>query len=160
MALANTVKFGDGLEVTDEGGGVIRVDATGGGGGVGTQLDYVLRETTLTPSATSAASAEDWIVGNPITLDGSTLVKVEVFCPCVQAGGSLMVHLWGSTGGGTDLGLIAEVDVAGTPLYGVVYLAPSGTVTFKAKVWVAGSGGTLNGPVGTTIYPFLRVTTA
>lgn len=30
MTIATTIKFGDGLDVTDEGGGTIRVDGTGG----------------------------------------------------------------------------------------------------------------------------------
>jgi hypothetical protein len=33
MATTNHIKFGDGLGVTDEGGGVIRVDGVGATGG-------------------------------------------------------------------------------------------------------------------------------
>lgn len=52
MATTSKIQYGDNLKVTDQGGGVIRVDATGVLGSPGTGSDAAFTFTQGSPSAT------------------------------------------------------------------------------------------------------------
>ena len=98
------------------------VGITGGGGG-GTELDYVPQATDLTVTATSAATAQTFLIGNAITYDGATRVKLEFWSPNVSnvAGNVIILELFD---GVTDLGRLGQ-SAGNAPYYGVVFLTPS-----------------------------------
>lgn len=93
-SVTNHIKFGDGLAVTDEGGGVIRVDGSGGGGGVGVSWLDVGSSDGLTLNHEIGFYEVGPNVGNP------------------TSGKKLMKWTFAGTGGGVDL---LDTTVIGTP---------------------------------------------
>lgn len=104
-------------------------------------FDRATRSTDLAPSATTAATAQDYIVGNAITYDGTTDVVIECFIPFTNAADSaheLTLNLWD---GGTDLGSIGKFDYSG-PCYVAAPVTPSAAIhTYKIKAWRSGGTG-------------------
>lgn len=135
-----------------------------------TELDYVEITAPVVISATTDATANTVITGNPIVLNGSTRIIVEFGAEQVATGGTtssaVIVTLWDST---TDLGHFHEV---GTPANGVVsvsalvrrFLTPSaGTHTYVIKAFRNVADGTIyagTGGVGNDQPAYLRVTLA
>lgn len=153
-------------QVTVSAGGLVtaagNVPITGGGGGGGATLDLVTRSTALAVTATTAPTANTFIDGNAVTYDGSTLVKVELFCPYAAADNFMQVTLWD---GATDLGAIAQTnDVSGSPIYCALFLTPSaGVHTFHVKAYRGTTFGDLQpgaGGSGVRVAAFYSVTTA
>lgn len=127
------------------------------------ELDYVERTTNLAVAATSEATPDDVIVGNTITLDGSTRLRIEFWASAADsaAGQAVLCNLWDGT---TDIGRIAQVSGAAAAMKGEAYVTPSaGTHTFKVRAWKTGGGATVYGGTGaaSTYRPsFLRITRA
>lgn len=123
-----------------------------------TQLDYAEPAAgTLTITATTAATANTWIVGNPITLDGSTRIMVECFIALATSNHDAVAELYLD---GADVSRICQigVDFGGATfvshsLYGVAQVTPAaGTHTLEVRAWKdAGSTGTFTNP---TPFPF------
>lgn len=125
------------------------------------ELDYVERTTNLSVSATTAAGANDFIVGNAITLDGVTRIRIEFYVTIAEASQFIQCSLWD---GSTDLGIISDASSGGidVPHFCVRYLTPAaGTHTFKIKAFRGTGTATLYaspGGVGNDYVPaFLRV---
>src|SRR5262245_42893127 len=140
MATTTHIKFGDGLDVTDEGAGVIRVD-TGGGGGVGgsgiqfdtdPQTGGFLKVTATDASATAILLESRGNSGDIQLING-----------CGQAGnpdirlqaGADIIHdaqkdVWLDAGGGTRQGSVFIHGNGFGPTSGSVDIA-SGQITLQ-----------------------------
>lgn len=123
----------------------------------------------VTINTVAEASATTLVTADTIFFDGSTLVKIEFFCPGIAMGGTDATHginLWDTT----DLGRIYDGTVvasAGNQPVGTLttYLTPTtGPHTFSIRVWqsaatnfvvMAGAGG-----AGVKKPMFIRVTRA
>ncbi len=137
----------------------------------GFKLDYVEITSSVTVTATAAASATTVIDGNAISLDGSTLVKVEFHTELAEynvAGNELIVVLYD---GSTQLGYMCEVEIPtsafmGCALKGERYLTPSnGSHTFHIKAFKTSGSGTAtiyaaSGGAGARLPAWYRVTVA
>jgi hypothetical protein len=121
--------------------------ASGGGGGGITEHDYVERTTNLTVTPTTDATAAAFITGNSVAYDGSTLVKVEFYCPAFEATASLLANLYE---GSTDLGRIARVGGAvAISVYGVRYLTPAAaSIVYSVRCWKTTGTSTAYGAAG------------
>lgn len=143
-----------------DGTGAYSVPAGGGGGGI-TTYDYVTSSTVLNVSATSDATAETFINGNSVSYDGSTLIRVEFFCPVVASSQVIVSNLYD---GSTDLGRVSQCNGITAYLYGSQFLTPSaGAHTFSWRVWRGTGTGSLNpgaGGAGTTMRAWMRITKA
>jgi hypothetical protein len=132
--------------------------ASGGVFPPGTTLDYVEAPAgTLNITATSAATADSWIVGNPITLDGATRIQIEVWIALATTDHDVVAELYMD---GTDVSRLCQTGAtpAGTvfvsmSLYGTAHLTPAaGTHTFEVRAWKdAGSTSSFLSP---TPFPF------
>lgn len=134
----------------------------------GQELDYVERTSDLTVTATAAASAQAWIDGNAILLDGNLRIKIECWASLasISTGQVIVFELYD---GGTDLGVIGQIgDTSNAALQATVkgerFLTPSAAShTFHVKAWKTGgtaviSGGSGGG--GLHLPAFYRVTVA
>lgn len=130
----------------------------GSGSGSGTELDYVESTAATTITATTDATAQAFVTGNSITLDGSTSVVVTLFAYAIDtpniASGALTVVLYD---GATDLGQIAlfrttaAADTLRMPLYAVRKLTnPSaGAHQYIGKAFISAAGtGVVRGGAG------------
>lgn len=130
------------------------VTITGGGGG-GTELDYVELTSNVTVSSTAdgASGGTAIIDGNAVSYDGSTRIMVEFgFAVTVPNGAELVVNLYDGT---TDLGRMAFFSNQGSTsadstLYARRFLTPSNAShTYHIRGWrvtsnctvLAGAGG-------------------
>lgn len=138
------------------------------GGGGTTEYDYVQRTTDLTLGAEA-----DWIVGNSVTYDGATRVKIEVFCAVLDCSGSssTMGGLIRLYDGVTQLNRWPDIrgtDTFDEPVYGAVFLTPSaGAHTYKVTAEQVGGVGTqvlhagaVGGGSATYVPAWLRITGA
>ncbi len=156
---AVTISQGTGITLTPSGND-IAIAATGAsGGGV---LDAVTRNTDLVVTSTTAATAQDWIVGNSVAYDGSTRIHIEGFCPFTNAtaANEIAINLWDGT---TDLGKIGNFD-SPTQVTVLAILTPSNAShTYKLKAWKgSGSGKQLSAGAssasGVLLDAWLRIT--
>lgn len=132
----------------------------------GSQLDYVEYVGDRSITATSAATANDVVVGNAVAYDGVTKVYIEFFARFAAPGSTtayLIVNLWD---GNTDLGRIDQMQVNaianGGPLYGAVQFTPSaGSHTYKVKAWMsaAATGNIYGNATDPGVPIFMRITT-
>lgn len=123
-----------------------------------TELDYAEPPAgTLTITATSAATAQQWIVGNQITLDGSTRIQIEVWIALAGTDHDCVAELYDN---GADVSRIAQVSVtpagaltSSLTLYGIALITPTaGAHTYEIRAWKsAGSTSTFLNP---TPFPF------
>jgi hypothetical protein len=138
-------------------GKIIPTPVTDGG-----QIDYVERTTDLT-----AGGETDWIVGNPVTYDGATRIRIEMFASAVDldSTGGVVFRLYD---GVTVINRLA--DVRGSAFgqdaiaYGSCFLTPSaGSHTYKITATLAGTGtqvvhaGAAGGGAGTYVPAFMRI---
>lgn len=144
----------------------VNVTITGGGGGT-TEYDYVAITSNVTVSSSTESSPNDVIVGNSVSYNGSTRVKIEgwLYDVAPSGGGNtyVVVNLWD---GSTNLGRIGLVnDVQGT-LKMETFLTPSNAAhTYKLRAWNIGGSGTIGVQATTPTFAinpggFLRITGA
>lgn len=150
---ATKIIFGDGLDVTDQGSGVIRVDGAGTIDLKNSELDYVPFTGVVGPiAATTEAAAGSVVTGNPIVCDGSRL-KIEFFCPNWINGSSSNQPTFVFYRDSTPIGQ-AKPNATGSSIVNILplitYDVPSpGTHTYSVKAFVAGGTGvTLTGGAG------------
>lgn len=133
-----------------------------------TQYDYVQVTSNLTITATSTASANTFITGNPVAFDGSTRIIVECWVGLGQITSThfLFLNLWDNS---TDLGYFTNLSSSsGTlttgPLYGKRFLTPSnGVHTYTIRASKSAGTATLyanTGIVDTTAPAWYRITKA
>lgn len=135
----------------------------------GLQLDYVEVTSNLTVSATADASADDFIVGNALTFDGATKIRIEVYSPFIQTS-TTVIGLLNLFDGSTDLGRIVNSAPATSSgncsmnIIGARLLTPTaGLHTYKIKAWKTGGTvliGAGTGGVATYLPAYYRVTIA
>lgn len=134
----------------------------------GYEYDYVQITANVTPTATTSATANSIIDGNSVTYDGSTRIKIEVFCPAYGDSGASFNGIINLYDGITELGVLAQLDsVSGgfiSPIYGCRFLTPSsGAHTYHIKGW-KGSGAPVfranNGAAGNYMPAWYRITKA
>jgi len=130
----------------------------------GTELDYKQITADVSITGTSEATAQNVIVGNAVTYDG-TRVKVEAWIPLtVPGGGSFYGLLYRDA---TLIGQFVMGDAAATArsmAYGVGFDTPSaGSHTYSMKAWTASGTSVVRLTPGTNANfapAFLRVTKA
>lgn len=147
------------LRNSDDGGGIARVTSTDGtvtvtnpsgpvvdlsAGPVapGLRIDYAEPPAgTLAITATTAATAQQWIVGNPITYNGATTVKIEVWIALASTDHDVVAELYLD---GADVSRIAQLGNPIAPgagsvsvsLYGVAHITPTAAAhTFEIRAW-------------------------
>jgi hypothetical protein len=147
-----------------------KIDAVDLAGGLTvSELDYATRTSSLSITATSAATAQSVVAGAGFTASGTTEVWIEFGFPSLSiaanaAGNSVVFHLW-LDGADTTMqfmqlasgGNISPI-VAG---YNKVKLTPAaGTRTYEIKAYRGTANCTLN--LNATTYPpaFLRIVAA
>lgn len=130
----------------------------------GAVLDLVERSTDLVITATSAASAQAYITGNPIIFNGNTRVCIDVQIPVANADGSneLLLNLWEDS---TDLGRLANIDTTGCVTGAMIRTPAAGSHTYTVKGWKgSGSGKQFSAGASSASGPmtnaFYRVTVA
>jgi hypothetical protein len=149
--------YGDGTnvaQVTVDGAGLVtaaaNVPITGGGGGGGV-LDYVPRNTDLTVTGSTAATATTLITGNAVTYDGATRIRIECGTPEVAiltAASEVFLVLWEGATNLCGLGSLGQAVTTTISCYGTVVFTPTaGVHTYTIKAWktVAGSSVTIRG---------------
>ena len=136
----------------------------------GFELDYAQITSSVSITATSAATATTCITGSAVTYDGSTRICIEVYCPAVQtgatSGSTVNVVIYDGSG---EVGIIGEV-ARGTgssdncTLCARIYLTPSAAAhTYSARAYRGTSNGTFQagaGGAGTYLPAYLRITKA
>lgn len=135
----------------------------------GDKLSYVERTSNLTVTATVEASAETFIAGTEIIVDGATELCIEIYCAYgeITASQALVVSLWEDS---TDKGRIANITPnagtgnQGSPILVRRFLTPSsGKHTYTAKAWKTGGTATLyasTGVSGGAVPAYIRITRA
>jgi hypothetical protein len=154
MPTTTHIKFGDGLDVIDEGAGVIRVDAGGGGGGGGGGIQFetypqegawmYVESTGAGTAPPDPADAGIGLVasgGGPIVLESTGGGGVQIIgewtgSTPVYAGGG--VSLYGGMNGG--LNLLSEADVAMSADDTVVISAEGGSTAYGIRISADGTG--------------------
>jgi hypothetical protein len=115
---------------------------------ISNELDYVevTAPVTILP-ANTFSNQVNIVSSHPLSFDGSTRIRVEVFTPTFDNDHSnnFILELWDNT---TDLGRLGQLNTdptpndIGVPLYLVRYLTPTtGTHTFSMKGWTATAAG-------------------
>src|SRR5947209_13886410 len=87
-------------QVTVSAAGLITAASNVGisGGGGGTQFDYVEITANVTVSSSNPAAPDDVIVGNAVTYDGATRIKIEFYAPVVEVNhNSMAIDVWDGT---------------------------------------------------------------
>jgi hypothetical protein len=137
----------------------------------GFELDYVQITSPVTISATTAATANTCITGNPVTYDGSTRICIEAFAPYVVTGvttlSTIEIVLYdGSTELGS-LGWHGRADGTRTHISTHLsrrFLTPSAAShTYSIRAWRSASNGTFHAGAGGTsaFFPaYIRITKA
>lgn len=135
----------------------------------GHEFDYVAITSSVNCTATDEGTANTFVTGSSITLDGSTSVMVEFFAPQIRtpaADSGFYLVLFDAA---TVIGLIAEVKNAGTAVaigapatYTVRIATPSaGSHQYIVKGYVNGGTGIVGastGGSGHLVAAFIRVT--
>lgn len=134
----------------------------------GHEFSYAEITSSVTVSATAAASANDVVTTSAVSYDGSTAVMIEFFAPfgeCGSGAGTFLIcNLFD---GSTDLGRIATVrNVAAqllqVPIIGKRRLTPSNAShTYNIKAWRVSANGSIGAAAGgtdTTLPAYIRVT--
>jgi hypothetical protein len=148
------------------------IDHTGitGVGGVASELVYTQITGNVTVTGTNEAGATTVITSGAITVDGSTNVMVEFFCPRVSidiasAGQGVVFDLYDDS---TIVGRIAVVILGADGEHPVVGRArvtnPANGSVFVVKAWKTTSNGVTatvgSGGTGAQVPGFIRVTRA
>jgi hypothetical protein len=133
---------------------------------VSSELDYVERTTQLSVTATSAATAEAWITGNSIYVDGATKIKIEAWAYFldITVSNQVLLELYDFD---TDLGRLglwssnSGTLSAGTPYASRVFTPTAGNHKYSIRAWK--TGGTANfyaaaGGANTGLPAWYRVT--
>ena len=170
----DTIVF-DGATVTDDTGGQVTVEITGGGSsGPNLELDYVQITSDVTVSGTAETSAGSTLVvtGSAVTYDGATTVILEFFAPGwepgLTSGNDVRLGLYE---GSTFLGRLALTQMAVTggnadnkPLRALYRFTPSaGSHTYAIRASRTSANGIIRaGAGGATNYvpAFIRITRA
>lgn len=142
-----------------------------GGAAAGAVLDYAQVTAGLTVTATTDATADTFITGNPVAYDGATVILVQFYTSLAQiaiaTAQNIVMNLYD---GATDLGRIGNIqtvgnaNAAGGTVYGARRLTPSAaTHTYSIRSWKTTGGATaslaaLAGGVATTMPAFLLIT--
>lgn len=124
----------------------------------GAELDYVENSSgviNVTTHTNGDNNGQAWIQGNPVILDGSTRICIEVFCAAVEPDfhQSILFDIYEQLpGSNKDLGMLIDCGTGGQSgdvtrscftAYGKRYLTPSaGTHTYQIRLW--STGGSLN----------------
>src|SRR5262245_8086118 len=137
----NHIQFGDGLTVTDEGGGVIRVD---GGGGAGGGIDFDTSPQTgdwlYVETTDSTGSPNGWgIELNDQSSDG-IWIHADTYNLLLGAGHNATL----GAGGTASVNGNAGVTLTGAPLH--ISLSADNKID-----WIIGTGLTLNANVDMSI---------
>jgi hypothetical protein len=145
----------------------IKWAAAAAGGGV-TELSYVEFTSSVSISATAEGSANTVVTAASLTVDGSTLICVEFYCPNVvlapAASAQLIVVLYqGSSSIGRLAQLITEGSASGGPsVFARRYFTPSaGTYTWSVRAWEFNGTATVSAGAGGSGNPFpgyIRIT--
>lgn len=161
----------DGLFYSKDDAGVETVVTGGAGAGaVPTELDYTEFTATVTPTATTEATANTVVTAGAETLDGSTKILIEFFCPNARAdvgaaGRDMKFWLYD---GASSIGQIALVSSASTtgnraPIRVARRLTPSAAShTYSIRASVSAGTGQVNagaGGAGNEVPGFIRITT-
>ncbi len=129
-------------------------------GGI-TTYDYVESSSTLNVSGTTAAGADTFITGNAVTYDGSTLIRLEFFCPVVSSVQFIAVNFWD---GSTDLGQSGQANGITAYLYACAFVTPTAAShTYTVRAWRGTTSASLNpgaGGPGVTRPAWFRITQA
>lgn len=157
----------------DAAGAITDFPSSGSGAGTpGYEYDYVERTSNLTVTATSDAAAQDLIVGNAVTYDGSTRVKIEAFvvAASITPNQNVVLNLYD---GSTDLGRLCNIGPpTGTGASGSMvmmmkgerFLTPSaGAHTYKVRAWKTGGTAVVaadTGGAGLYLPAWYRITKA
>lgn len=137
-----------------------------GGGGSGSELDYVQTTSSLTVTATTDATAQAFATGNSVAYDGSTAVLIECYVPFASATVAIVFNLYD---GSTDLGRLGQLNsptTAGTnlPMLLARRLTPSNAShTYSVRAWKTSGTASANcgaGGTATTLPGFIRITKA
>jgi hypothetical protein len=108
----------------------------------GAVLDYAEPPAgTLNITATTAATAQSWIVGNPVTLDGVTRVRIECFIALATTNHDVVAELYDN---GADVSRLIQIGY--TPVgalnalaistFGAAHIIPSaGSHQFEIRAW-------------------------
>lgn len=156
-----TAETDDTLVLAPDGAGGVEFRAETGGGGPGTQMDYVQRTSNASITATSAGTADTILTGNAVAYDGSTIVLIEFSSVFVQAGSGNDLTI-GIFEGSTEIGRVSYQNVVGfVPVRGALRLTPSNaTHTYLVKGWVSGGTATVGaGAGGAAAAPaYIRIT--
>lgn len=127
----------------------------------GYEFDYVQITAGVNVTA-NTVTGTDIVVGNAVTYDGSTRVKVEFFAYRIQKGTTFTIC--NLKDGTTDIGRITYSITDSGVGYGVRYLTPSAAAhTYKITGFVdAGTGVVYAGAAGSADYmpAFIRITKA
>jgi len=154
---------------TDVEAALAELAASGGGGGPGTELDYVEITSSVNASATTEATANTVVTGSAVTYDGSTAVIIEFFSATVSSavvtGAAVQVWLYDGSGSIGEIAFVSQSATNGA-VYGAVLarrrLTPSAaahTYSIRASningtgVVGAGTGGS-----GTISPAYIRIT--
>lgn len=144
----------------------------GGSSGAATELDYVEITAPVNITATTAATAQAWVTGNAITLDGATNVLVWLYACTVDtpnaANEQLLVVLYD---GATQIAEVAiykttaAADTLRSPLLVVRKIAApaAGAHQYIGKAFVGSGTGVIRAGAGgaaTQAPGFIRVTRA
>jgi hypothetical protein len=141
-------------------------------GSPGAQLDYVQSTTDLTVTASTAATSQVFIQGNPIAFDGATRIRIEYFVAAayLDPGGDQPYSLVGELFDGlTDIGTITQNNNHSdlptvNPQYGTYVTTPSaGTHTYAITYWLSPSATILaqllcHGGAGAYLPAYYRIT--
>jgi hypothetical protein len=173
LAGAVTLSEGDGVTLTQVGQD-IEVAASGGP----LILSYVEQTTSDTSVvATSAATAELFVTAASVTVDGSTRIEVEFFCPQVCTPGGANARFtalelyWAFNGGAAAARGIFGLSYNDTSASRFdtpqtmkrIFTPAAGSYVFSIRAWVnAGTGQLLcgSGGAGTNLPAFIKVSTA
>jgi hypothetical protein len=138
----------------------------------GSEMDYVQFTGTVSPTATTEASANTIVTATAITFDGTTTVMIEYFAPDNQAPGNA-AGSWMQAilfDGSSAIGVMAFVmnEVNGqtlrVPIHAVRRLTPSNAShTYSIRGLVSGGTGVVSvgaAGAGTRVPGYIRITRA
>jgi hypothetical protein len=141
----------------------------GGGGAVGSQLDYAqITANSAVITVTTEATALAIVTGNSVSYDG-TKVRIEFFASSLTAAGSA-IPTWVVFRDAAGIGQVKNSTITGGTTVGPLSFAvfdtpPAGAHTYSIRAFVAASANTTTvnagaGGAGTQVPAYLRVTKA